>query len=113
MEQIKENVAIKRELNRFMNRFFYNKEKTTENLAEMYYYLDDFMNFVSKLQEDIGNELLKKEDFNSVFLEKEGIKVFLDEELGTILIDALSERDRKVIEKRQNEAYIKSLHIKK
>jgi len=112
MEQLKENIAIKRELNRFLNRFFYHKEKSKENLARMYFYLDDFITYVTKLQEQTGNELLEKEDFSKVYIEEEDVKVFLDEELKTILIDKISGKEKDELSNKRNKDYLKKLQSK-
>jgi len=109
---IEENVTVKREINKFMNRFFYSKEKNKDNLAKMYFYLDDFARYVNELQLQIGNELLAFQDFDTVFLEQENIKVFLDEELCTILIDSITAKEKQKIVTDRNQAYIKSLENK-
>ena len=109
---IEENVTVKREVNKFMNRFFYSKEKNKENLAKMYFYLDDFARYINDLQLQIGNELLTFEDFDTVFLEQENIKVFLDEELCSILIDSITAKEKNTLLKQQNENYVKALHDK-
>ena len=59
------------------------------------------------MQAKIGNELLAFDDFDTVFLEKENTKVFLDEELKTILIDAISEKEKSILLKERNEQYVK------
>lgn len=109
---IEENVTVKREINKFMNRFFYSKEKNKDNLAKMYFYLDDFARYVNELQLQIGNELLAFQDFDTVFLEQENIKVFLDEELCTILIDSITAKEKQKLVTDRNQAYIKSLENK-
>lgn len=106
---IEENVTIKRELSKFMNRFFYSKEKSKENLARMYYYLDDFIRYVNDLQVTVANELLAKDDFSEVYLEDENIKVYNDVELKTILIDAITQTEKNRLMLTRNEAYRNSI----
>lgn len=98
---IRGNVAVKREFQRFVNRFFYNKEKSEENLSTMYYYLDDIISYVEKLQAEVGTELIES-DFTECFLEEEGKKVFFDESLNVILIDAISFGEKKTLERERN-----------
>ncbi len=99
------NINIKREVNRFVNRFFYHKEKTKEQLALMFYYVDDLIRFMEDLQIEVANELLKNEDFKEVFLEEENIKVFLDEELNSILIDSITSVEKRNLIIKRNEEY--------
>jgi len=109
---IQENVAIKREINKFLNRFFYSKEKTKENLAKMYFYLDDFIRYINEQQLLIGNELLDHDDFTTVYLEDENIKVFLDEELKTILIDSITQQEKTKLTLDRNVEYCSKIGIK-
>lgn len=109
---IEENITVKREINKFMNRFFYSKEKNKDNLAKMYFYLDDFARYVSELQLQIGNELLAFQDFDTVFLEQENIKVFLDEELCTILIDSITAKEKQKIVTDRSKHYAEGLNGK-
>lgn len=105
---IEENVTIKREINKFLNRFFYSKEKNKENLAKMYFYLDDFIRYINEQQVNIGNELLAFDDFSTVYLEDENIKVFLDEELKTILIDSITPQEETQLVLNRNKEYTES-----
>lgn len=107
---IQENIVVKRELNKFMNRFFYSKEKNKENLAKMYFYLDDFSRYINDLQIQIGNELLAFEDFDQVFLEQENIKVFLDEELCSILVDSITAKEKTNLTIERNKKYTEELN---
>ena len=107
IESVTENIRIKREINRYLNRFFYNKERTTEELAQVYYYLDDFINFCNKKQEEVGNKLLEHKDFSKVYLEKDNVKVYIEDELHSICIDALSGKDKDDIRKEHNKTIIK------
>ena len=106
VRDIKENVSVKREVNRFMNRFFYHKDHTAENLAKMYYYLDDFINYLNSLQATVGTELLGIENFGSVYLKEDDVKVYLDDELQTILVDALTPQDEEFLRKDHNRKYV-------
>lgn len=90
-DSTRENTNIKREINRFVNRFFYSKERTTKNLSYLYFLLDDIMNFLEEEQTKIGNELLDK-DFEKEFIPEKGIKLWLDSECG-ILIDNMTKND--------------------
>ena len=106
---LESTVAIKREMNKFLNRFFYSKEKSKENLALMYFYLDDFIRYINDLQADVGTELLQFDDFDEVFLEKEKVKVFLDEELKVILIDSITQKEKFEILMDRNKQYKENL----
>ena len=105
---VQENVAIKREINKFLNRFFYSREKTEQNLALMYFYFDDFARYINEQQLLIANELLAHDNFKQVFLEKEGIKVFYDEELQTILIDSITQQEKTKLTLDKNKKYTDS-----
>ena len=95
---------------KFMNRFFYSKEKNKENLARVYFYLDDYIRYINNLQVSIGNQLLAIPDFEQVFLEDENVKVYNDTELKTILVDAITQTEKNRIVLDRNEAYRKSLN---
>lgn len=105
---IEESVTIKRELSKFMNRFFYSREKNKENLARMYFYLDDFIRYVSDLQVKVANELLAT-NFTEVFLEDENIKIYNDTELKTILIDSISQKEKSLLLATRNKAYVEGM----
>jgi len=107
---IEQNITLKREMVKFMNRFFYSKEKNKENLARVYFYLDDYIRYINNLQVSIGNQLLAIPDFEQVFLEDENVKVYNDTELKTILVDAITQTEKNRIVLDRNEAYRKSLN---
>ena len=60
MSEMHGNVGVKREFQRFMNRFFYNKEESEKNLSLMYYYLDDMIAYIEDIQATIGTKLIEK-----------------------------------------------------
>jgi len=96
------NVGVKREFQRFMNRFFYSRDKSVENLSLMYYYLDDMLSYVGKLQSDIGTKLMEM-DFEECFLKEVDKKVYYDDELSVILIDAITKKEHDKLNKISNE----------
>ena len=103
---ITENIALKRELNRVVNRYFHDKEKTKENWSQLYFELEDFQNFVKDIQVKVANELLAIDDFQVVYLQALGIKVYLDEELHTICIDDITQPEAFELLMKRNKEYI-------
>lgn len=98
---IRGNVAVKREFQRFVNRFFYNKPDSVENLSTMYYYLDDILAYVGELQAEVGTKLMDQ-GVTECFLEEEDKRVWFDESLGVILVDAISSKEKKTLEQQHN-----------
>ena len=96
------NIAIKREFQKFVARNIYHKENNIDNLSKVYFYLDDIVRYVENLQADIGTKLLDL-DFKECYLEDLDIKVWLDEELSSILVDKISDSEKKMLLKKSNE----------
>lgn len=109
MDATKENVRLKKEVNQFISRFFYNRERTNDNLALMYFLLDDLLKFVEEAQVKIGNELLDN-DFNIEYIQDRNIKVYLDEELQTVLIDAMTKDERTKLVLESNKKYVEEMN---
>ena len=95
------NVGVKREFQRFMNRFFYSRDKSVENLSRMYYYLDDIISYAEDIQATIGTRLMEQ-DFVECYLEDIDKKVCYDDQLKVILIDAISPNEKKELNKERN-----------
>ncbi|NTW90716.1 MAG: hypothetical protein HGA35_02085 [Erysipelotrichaceae bacterium] len=104
-DNTRDNVNLKREFNRFINRFFYSKERTLNNLAEIYFLLDDMISYINVEQTKIGNEMLDK-GFAKEYLKEKGLKLFLDEELQTILIDKMTDKEKTQLVLDSNKEYI-------
>lgn len=105
----RENVTLKREFNRFISRFFYTKERTVSNLAELYFLLDDMISYINNEQTKIGNEMLDK-GFTKEYFKEKGIKIFLDEGLQTILIDTITPSEATQLVLDSNKVYIDGLN---
>jgi len=103
---ISENIALKRELNRLVNRYFYAKEKTVENESQLYYELDDFANYINELQLKVADQLLAHKDFTKVYLQTVGKKVYLDEELHCICIDSITQPEAFELLMQKNKDYV-------
>lgn len=101
MSEMHGNVGVKREFQRFMNRFFYNKEESEKNLSLMYYYLDDMISYIEDIQATIGTKLMEK-DFDECYLEEIDKRVWFDAELRVILIDAITQNEKKKLETKRN-----------
>lgn len=104
-----ENVKLKAEVNKFVARMFYNKEHTPEVLALSYYLLDDVIKFVEQTQVKIGQEMLDN-NYDEVYLQDRGIKVYLDEDLECILIDSISEAEKLRLLDKRNKVYTEGLN---
>lgn len=101
MSEMHGNVGVKREFQRFMNRFFYSRDKSVENLSRMYYYLDDIISYAEDIQATIGTQLMEQ-DFVECYLEDIDKKVWFDDELRVILIDAITQNEKKNLTKESN-----------
>ena len=108
MEQdaTKSNTNLKREFNRFINRFFFSKERTVKNLAYLYYLIEDMLRFLENEEVKIGNELLEK-GFKKEYIQDFGLKLWLDEECG-ILWDTMTSKEKEEVSLQQNKEYIES-----
>lgn len=101
MGEMHGNVGVKREFQRFMNRFFYNKEESEKNLSLMYYYLDDMIAYIEDIQATIGTKLIEK-DFEECYLEEIDKRIWFDDELRVILIDAITDNEKKKLAAKRN-----------
>lgn len=99
-----ENIGMKREFHRFINRVFYNKERKPRELAYLYYLIDDVISFMEKEQEKIGNELLDT-DFEVEYYEDKNIKIFNDSQCG-ILIDTITDKEKSDLLTERNRLYV-------
>jgi len=95
------SVGVKREFQRFMNRFFYNKEESEKNLSLMYYYLDDIIAYIEDIQATIGTKLIQK-NFEECYLEEVNKRVWYDNDLKVILIDAITANEKRKLEAKRN-----------
>ena len=86
-----ENTELKRSIGRYVAKLFNNKERNAESLAYAFYRIDELLSVIEREQSKIGNELLQT-DFSKVFLQNEGVKVYLDEDSG-ILIDPITKEE--------------------
>lgn len=89
----RDNINLKREFNRFITRFFYSKERTVNNLAELYHLIDDLIVYLNVEQTKIGNEMLDN-GFTKEYIVNKDMKIFLDEELQCILIDKMTANEK-------------------
>lgn len=101
MSEMQGNVGVKREFQRFMNRFFYSRDKSVENLSRMYYYLDDIISYVEQIQANVGTQLMEH-GFEECYLEDVDKKIWFDEQLKVILIDAITQNEKKKLDKERN-----------
>lgn len=101
MSEMQGNVPVKREFQRFMNRFFYSRDKSIENLSRMYYYLDDILSYVEQIQADVGTQLMEQ-GFEECYLEDVDKKIWFDDQLKVILIDAITQNEKKKLDKERN-----------
>lgn len=98
------NSSMKKELHRFINKYFYTKEKTVDNLAYLYYLIDEFIAYTETQQVKIANEMLDK-GFEKSYFENEDIKIFLDKDCG-ILVDQITNQEKYDLLMARNQAYI-------
>lgn len=98
------NASLKKELHRFINKYFYTKEKTVDNLAFLYYLLDEFIAYTESQQVKIANEMLEK-GFEKCYFENQDIKIFLDKDCG-ILVDHITNQEKYDLLIARNQAYI-------
>lgn len=101
MSEMQGNVSVKREFQRFMNRFFYSRDKSIENLSRMYYYLDDILSYVEQIQADVGTQLMEQ-GFEEYYLEDVDKKIWFEDQLKVILIDAITLSEKKKLDKERN-----------
>lgn len=106
--ELAESVGIKREMTRFLNRYFTSKERTKENLALIYYLLDDYLSFVEDIQVEIANELLDKK-FDNVYLEEYNKKVHFEDDLNVLLIEDITEKEKFNLLMKRNADYVQGL----